>query len=255
VRSRTKSKDKVGPLNDSVGNVIDDDKGMCDMLNEFFGSFFTTENIAGMPEVNMLFNADGSQKLNVINIEPGDMYDKIMSLKDGKAPGDDGIIPEFLIRVACEISNPLAILYNKSVMEVMVPLEWKRANITPLFKRGSRSEPGNYRPVSLTSYLGKISEAVIKDDILHHLTVHSLPVINDSLHGFLAKRSCLTNLLEFLEHVTKAVDHGKPVDVIYLRFKTRSSADADNGLDAFSSQSRSTNMVPFSVHCDFSLSM
>ena len=65
--------------------------------------------------------------------------------------------------------------------------------------------------------MGKILEAIIKDDILHHLTVHSF--INDSQHGFLAKRSCLTNLLEFLEHVTKAVDHGKHVDVIYLDFK------------------------------------
>jgi len=87
VRSRTKSKDKVGPLKDSFGNVIDDNKGMCDMLNKFFGSVFTTENIADMPEVNRLFNADYSQKLNMINIEPGDVYDKIMSLKDGKAPG------------------------------------------------------------------------------------------------------------------------------------------------------------------------
>ena len=70
----------------------------------------------------------------MINIESADMFYKIMSLKDGKAPGDDGIIPEFLKRVACEISEPLAILYNKSVTEGIVPQEWKRANITPLFK-------------------------------------------------------------------------------------------------------------------------
>jgi len=72
----------------------------------------------------------------MITIEPGDVYDKIMNLKDGKAPGDDGIIPEFLKRDACEISNPLAILCNKSVTEGMVPQKWKRANIPPLFKRG-----------------------------------------------------------------------------------------------------------------------
>ena len=95
----------------------------------------------------------------------------------------------------------------------LVPQEWKRANITPLFKKGSRSDPGNYRPVSLTSIL----EAIIKEKLLGRLTLHSL--INASQHGFLPRKSCLTNLLEFLEYVTCAVDSGKPVDVIYLDFQ------------------------------------
>ena len=75
--------------------------------------------------------------------------------------------------------------------------EWKRANITPLFKKGSRSDPGNYRPVSLTSHVGKILEAIEKEKLLGHLTLPSL--INASQHGFLPRKSCLTNLLEFLE--------------------------------------------------------
>ena len=85
----------------------------------------------------------------------------------------------------------------------MVPREWKRANITPLFKKGSRTDPGNYRPVSLTSHVGKILEVILKEKLLHHLTLHSL--INASQHGFLPKKSCLTNLLDFLEYVTDAV--------------------------------------------------
>jgi len=83
-------------------------------------------------------------------------------------------------------------------------------------QKGSRSEPGNYRPVSLTSYLGKILETILKENIVRHLVQHSL--INNSKHGFIPKHSCLTNLLEFLEYVTEAVDNGKPVDVIYLNF-------------------------------------
>jgi len=55
------------------GNVIGDDKGMCDMLNNFFGSVFTTENVADIPEVNRLFNTEDSQKLNMINIESADV--------------------------------------------------------------------------------------------------------------------------------------------------------------------------------------
>jgi len=67
------------------------------------------------------------------------------------------------------------------------------------------------------SHVGKILEAIIKDKLLGHLTLHSL--VNASQHGFLPRKSCLTNLLEFLEYVTHAVDSGKPVDVIYLDFQ------------------------------------
>jgi len=140
-----------------------------------------------------------------------------MKLKDGKVPGNDGFTTEFLKKLASGISEPLAMIYNKSLLEGVVPHEWKQANITPLFKKGSKSEPGNYRPVSLTSYLGKILEAILNVNIMHHITVNSL--INASQHGFLSRRSCLTNLLEFLEFVTSAVEQNKTVDVICLDFQ------------------------------------
>ena len=86
----------------------------------------------------MVFNGDVSQKLSSIIITSEDVMSKINNFKDGKAPGNDGIIPEFLKRIVKEISEPLAIIYNKSLSEGVVPQEWKRANITPLFKKGSR---------------------------------------------------------------------------------------------------------------------
>ena len=73
-----------------------------------------------------------------------------------------------------------------------------------------------YRPVSLTSILCKILESIIKDKIAAHLQAFNL--INESQHGFMKERSCLTNLLEYLETVTKLLDEGVPVDVIYLDF-------------------------------------
>lgn len=217
VRSQTKSKDRVGPLKDSAGNIIQDDRRVCELLNGFFASVFTNEDIQSIPEEDEVFIEDSSQILSGMLITSNDVFNKIMVLKDGKAPGDDGVVPEFLKEIASEISVPLSIIYNKSMAEGAVPQEWKRANITPLYKKGSRSEPGNYRPVSLTSYLGKIMEAILKENILSHIVQHSL--INDSQHGFLPKKSCLTNLLQFLEYVTNAINDGKPVDVIYLDFQ------------------------------------
>ena len=91
------------------------------------------------------------------------------------------------------------------------------ANITPLFKKGLRNKPENYRPVSLTSVVCKLLETLIRDHMVEFLVKHKL--INTSQHGFLKARSCLTNLLCFFEEITKWVDDGSPVDVVYLDFQ------------------------------------
>jgi retron-type reverse transcriptase len=98
-----------------------------------------------------------------------------------------------------------------------IPEDWKNANVTAIFKKGGKNSPGNYRPVSLTSNICKIMERIIKDDIVNFLEKNQL--IFNSQHGFRNKRSCLTNLLEFVEHVAEELDKGEPVDVIYLDFQ------------------------------------
>ena len=87
-------------------------------------------------------------------------------------------------------------MLNLSLEDGMVPLEWKEAHITPLFKKGSRNKSENYRPVSLTSVIWKLLETLIRDHMVEILVKHKL--LNTSQHGFLKARSCLTNLL-FLE--------------------------------------------------------
>ena len=107
-------------------------------------------------------------------------------------------------------------LFNLSLEEGIVPSEWKEENITPLFKKGTRNNPENYRPVSLTSVsvVCKLLETLIRDHMVEFLIKHKL--INTSQHGFLKARSCLTNLLCFFEEITKWVDDGSPVDVVYF---------------------------------------
>ena len=103
------------------------------------------------------------------------------------------------------------------LQEGIVPLEWKEANIIPLFKNGSRNKSVNYRPVSLTSVICKLLESIIRDHIMDFLIKHKL--INSSQHGFLKSKSCLTNLLCFVEEITKWMDEGSPVDIIYFDFQ------------------------------------
>ena len=90
----------------------------------------------------------------------------------------------------------------------MVPKNRKIANVTAIFKKGSRHCSGNYRPVSLILHIYNVLESIFRDVILDHLKEFNLN--NRSQHGFMRNRSCLTNILEFLDL------SGVPVDVIYL---------------------------------------
>src|SRR6218665_1518962 len=97
-----------------------------------------------------------------------------------------------------------------------VPQEWRDALIVPLFKKGNRSDPGNYRPVSLTSVVCKVMERLVKDNVVEHLNEYN--VINGGQHVFTRCRPCLISLLGFFEEVYDVYNEGKPVDVIYLDF-------------------------------------
>ncbi|CAM5088479.1 unnamed protein product [Eretmochelys imbricata] len=99
---------------------------------------------------------------------------------------------------------------NLSFKSATVPNDWKLANATLIFKKGSRGDPGNYRLVSLTSVPGKLVETIVKNKIVRHIEEHKL--LRKSQHGF-------CNLLEFFEGVNKHVDKGDPVDIVYLDFQ------------------------------------
>ena len=190
---------------------------MAKVLNEYFSSVFTTEDVSSLPVPFTKLEGNKSEHLGQLFYYPGMIAKKIEKMKDNKSPGVNGIPPKLLKEIVEQISTPLAKLFNLSLEEGIVPSEWKEANVTPLFKKGSRNKPENYRPVSLTSVICKLLETLIRDHMVEFLVKHDL--INTSQHGFLKERSCLTNLLCFFEEITKWVDDGSPVDVVYLDFQ------------------------------------
>ncbi|CAM4683259.1 unnamed protein product [Lepidochelys kempii] len=126
--------------------------------------------------------------------------------------GLDALHPRVLKELADMIAEPLAIISENSWRSG----EWKKANGVPIFKKGKKEDPGNYRPVSLTSDPGKIMEQVLKESILKHLEERE--VIRNSQHGFTKGKSWLTNLIAFYEEITGSLDEGKAVDVFFLDF-------------------------------------
>ena len=219
VRSKQNVQDKVGPLEDSAGNIISQGFLMAEDLNGYFSSVFTKEDISSLPVADAKFQGAKSDYLGPLVVTPELIAKKIKAMKDNKSPGVDGIPPKLLMETVEQISIPLARVFNLSLKEGVVPFEWKEANIIPLFKKGSRNKSENYRPVSLTSVICKLLllERLIKDHMVEFLVKHKL--LNSSQHGFLKARSCLTNMLCFLEEITKWIDVGSPVDIIYLDFQ------------------------------------
>ena len=186
---------------------------MAEVLNKFFGSVFTKEDTSYFPNTE---NFKSNSSLPDIIFTRKDIKEKLDRLKPTPAPGPDSLSPYFLKEFANYLCEPLALIFTMSFNTGIVPQQWRTANVTPIFKKGSKSNPGNYRPVSLTCVVCKIMESIIKDKITDHLITNNL--ILKSQHGFMKRRSCLTNLLEYLENLKELVDNGNSVDVLYLDF-------------------------------------
>jgi len=128
--------------------------------------------------------------------------------------GPDEVHPQVLRELVDEVTKPLFILFEKFWQFDEVPANWKRGNITPIFKKGKREEAGNCRPVSLTSVPGKVVGQILLETILRHM--ENKDVTGDSPHGFTKGKLCLTNFMAFCDRVTALVGKKRPTEDIYV---------------------------------------
>ena len=143
--------------------------------------------------------------------------DKLNNLNTNKSMGPDGIPGLILKTLSDELCQPLCNIFNKSLSEGIVPKEWKCAEVTSIFKKGNRSDPGNYRPVSLTSIICKVLESFVRDQVMKYMEDNNF--FSDCQHGFRRCRSCVTQLLDAMNDYTDFIENGDSIDVIYLDFR------------------------------------
>ena len=140
MKKQTSNKVSVGPLKDGE-QVVADSGEMAEMLNSFFCSVFTREDTSQLPAPEEHFH--GNDKLETVKIDPVAVTAKLKNLNPTSAPGPDKIWTKVLSSLSEELGTPLALIYTRCLDEGSVHSVWKRANVTPIFKKGSKESPGN----------------------------------------------------------------------------------------------------------------
>ena len=204
----------IGPLIDAAKSLVSCPLKMAEILSAQYASVFSQPKYSSS-DPSQLFPDSDSGLSNVLFSEL-DLLQAIEELKPNSAAGPDDFPANLLIMCRNSLVGPLYTIWRHSMNSGMVPSACKFANIIPIHKGKSKAEAKNYRPVALTSLLIKIFEKVIRKRLVSFMEEHEL--FNDYQHGFRAGRSCLSQLLAHFDHITRQLEEGKSVDVIYLDF-------------------------------------
>ena len=164
VKKLNKSKGKVGPFVNEKGDIID--KEAAETLQDQYKSVWS------IPREDLLIkdrekffsdpDTDAKPVIKFIHFTEQKIRKAIMKLKNGKAPGPDGIPSELLKTFCDEMIAPLTIIYLDSLETGVFPAIWKKMFISPIKKCGkSKSKPESFRPLALTSIIGKVMEMIV----------------------------------------------------------------------------------------------
>ena len=211
LRNKRKLKSGVPSLEEPDGSCTNTAIGRAEVLAETFSNVFVEEPLGPLPELDQEDN-----NISDILINSDIVKKELGRLNCFKSTGPDGIHPKLFKSLSDDprFVNAIVMLFRKCTDLGTLPKVWKTANVTALFKSGSKKLPSNYRPVSLTCVLCKVYEQIIRSNIVEFLESK----ITKDQHGFMKNKSCLTNLLETFDCIIDLLESDVPVDLIYFDF-------------------------------------
>ena len=210
---KTCTSDKPSPSFLRDGRAfLTDSRDKANLLNNFFYSVFNQATDASSPTYQLPSFSSECEKLDSIKLTVPEVTDTLINLDPNKACGPDDIPGSLLKYTAAEIAPSLCRLFNLSLSLGTVPANWKRANISPVFKKDDPTLAENYRPISLLCIVSKVLERCI----FNHCCPHLSPFFYHLQHGFQRGKSTVTQLLEVYHDILDMLASGQEVDVIHL---------------------------------------
>ena len=189
-----------------------DASAKANLLNDQFTSVFTRENASHLPDLG----ASPHPPVPAFIIENEGVRKLLANINHHSACGPDNLPAYLLKEAANELAPVLSLLFNATLNQVKIPLEWKEANVVPIFKKGDKHRAENYRPISLTSIVCKTAEHIIHSQIIRHLDSHNL--LTERQFGFRKRRSCESQLLLTVHDLATGLRDKQQKDAILLDF-------------------------------------
>ncbi|KAK3095789.1 hypothetical protein FSP39_019145 [Pinctada imbricata] len=184
------------------GEAAFTDDSKCDLFNDYFCSVSSNcDENHDLPN----FDSRTDAEIHNVDITAQEIIDQIKILDPKKACGPDVFSHIMLKKVCNAIAFPLSIIFNKSIELGKFPSHWKHAHVLPIHKKGDKSTPSNYRPISLLSCIGKLFERVMFKHLYNHL--HANNLLYDLQSGFRPGHSTVTQLIEMYHQICLAIDN------------------------------------------------
>lgn len=200
--------------------LVSDPLSICNMFSEFFLSVFVPSDLTvnfRIEDLDSMCNDNNNSDNNICDIvlTGHDIKKQLNNLDTTKGPGTDNLPAIFLKNTAETIYKPLHILFNRCLSEGIFPNVWKAARIVPVYKGGPKQNVENYRPISILPTVSKIFERLVHRAI--YPSLHN--IIIPQQHGFVQRRSTVTNLLIYTNYLFDNMDSNKQTDSIYTDFQ------------------------------------
>lgn len=143
-----------------------------------------------------------------------DVVNAIKELAPKNSCDSDGLLSNFVKKIALSISMPLKIIFEKSLTSGCIPYQLKTAKVIPLFKSGDSQLADNYRPIAMLSVFSKILEKIVFKKLSSYIDDNN--ILSPQQFGFRRNHSTLHPMLHFCNHVTKALEQKNHTIAIFL---------------------------------------
>ena len=211
INKRLKSRSVIPPMSDETGTMYVKDIEKANGFMHVFKEVFTVDNgmLPNFPHKNVVCE-------DFVDLSPKNVSKYLRLANKLSAAGPDGFPGVFWTNLSTSLSVPLSIIFNQSYNTGHLPAVWKLSYVSPIHKKGDKSNFKNYRPVALTCIPCRVMEAIVRDCMMLHVTNNNM--LSEHQHGFLKGHSTGLQILECLDEWTQANESGKCVDICYVDF-------------------------------------